>query len=133
MRTLADIFGPLIGARSAIHEIEAARSIIGIVIWALGILATIGGCLISAAVQGGGLVVWLGLGMTVAGWLISYSASNKTYPECAERVKYEALKCPDCGHEFVAASQVVDVGSVLQAKTIDGTRARWLRDWHRAG
>jgi hypothetical protein len=51
----------------------------------------------------GAPLFWSGLVILVLGVILSRTASRKTCPQCAERVKLEANKCRHCGQDFSAA------------------------------
>ena len=50
--------------------------------------------------QGAGFEIFFGILFIAIGLITSYAATHKTCPQCAERVKQEALKCKHCGHQF---------------------------------
>jgi predicted RNA-binding Zn-ribbon protein involved in translation (DUF1610 family) len=77
--------------------------IVGFLLIILGVLFSLGGCVVSSINSGGGLMLWIGIAMIAVGWVISNAASKKTCPQCSESVKYKALKCKHCGQEFGAA------------------------------
>ena len=83
---------------------RAFADIIAIVIAGFGLLFMLAGWLV-AGTGAGGFVFILGLIMLAVGVIVSRSVSRKTCPQCADRVKYEALKCKHCGHEFVAPAR----------------------------
>jgi hypothetical protein len=64
----------------------------------VGVLIMVAGCSMLASAP----AVLLGAAMIVIGWLISRESTLKVCPQCAEKVKVEALKCKHCGNEFAA-------------------------------
>jgi len=72
----------------------------GVLIALAGAITTLGGCLLGATLPRGGIIFYLGMAMVVLGWMISNAATKKTCPQCAELVKYKAMKCKHCGYEF---------------------------------
>ena len=68
------------------------------------LLVIIGGFLLlfgwMVAGQGAGFEIFIGILLVVIGLITSYAATHKTCPQCAGRVKHEALKCRHCGHQF---------------------------------
>jgi hypothetical protein len=69
---------------------------------ALGIFMTLGGCVVGSINSGGYIMFWFGIALIVVGMIVCSAAGKKTCPKCAESVKYKALKCKHCGHEFGA-------------------------------
>jgi hypothetical protein len=50
--------------------------------------------------QSAGFEIFIGILLVAIGLITSYTATHKTCPQCAERVKHKALKCKHCGHQF---------------------------------
>lgn len=79
---------------------RALAGVIGIVFWAGGIIMIC--AVVLGEARGSGALLALGAALLITGVIISRSATHKTCPQCAERVRYEALKCKHCGHEFAS-------------------------------
>lgn len=79
--------------------------IVGLLLVIVGILCTLGGCVVASINPGGYIMLWFGLAMILTGTLLLNVAGKKTCSQCSERVKVKALKCKHCGHDFSAQPQ----------------------------
>lgn len=75
---------------------------IALLLIVLGILAVFGGCSVATVNHGGWLMVWLGVALILAGWLLDSRASSKTCPHCQERINKKAVKCKHCQSALAA-------------------------------
>lgn len=80
--------------RGLFDFIGGAMAVFGV----LFMLASLG--MPGAGVGGGGTIFLFGLCLTAAGLIVCRTANRKTCPQCAEAVKYSALKCKHCGSEW---------------------------------
>lgn len=76
--------------------------LLGKLVLCVGIMLTVVSCVLgSVAGTGTGGAPFMGIALIIGGGVLWHRSSNKTCPSCAERVKYQARKCPHCGADLL--------------------------------
>ena len=85
--------------KRAMGSIRVLIDLIGVIFFVVGLFLLMGSCALCGHAAGH-LSLWFGASLLAAGAIICRAANRRTCPECAERVKFAALKCEHCGHTF---------------------------------
>jgi hypothetical protein len=71
--------------------------ICGRLIFCLGLMITVVGCVVGSMVGSTGGTTPSGVTLMAVGAAIYWVGSTKVCPQCSKRVKYIALECKHCG------------------------------------
>jgi len=72
-------------------------SLIGRMIFCLGLMVTVVGCVIGSVVGSGSGTTLPGVMLMIIGAAIYWVASTKVCGQCAKRIQHAALQCKHCG------------------------------------
>ena len=82
--------------------------IIGLLLFAGGIWFALGGYVLGTVTANvaATLTFWIGVAMAVFGAVLSWTATHKYCPKCAETIRYKAIRCKHCGADLPETQQM---------------------------
>jgi hypothetical protein len=72
-------------------------NLIGRLIFCLGLMITVVGCVIGSMIGSTGGTTLSGITLMVLGAAIYWFGSTKVCPQCSRRIKHTELQCKHCG------------------------------------